>query len=1182
MNRRLVLFDQNEINGAMLFGGGLSTDIHPIQAFQNLSDVEIKDWIKNNLGDDSDAVMLVGGNAFKWLRQFIHFGVRGENYSDCAKLYRLPLGTGNFAKCCTEVPNSKEIQEFMTPEFTKHVDFSWFRYKCISDYESAIKFLDWLDSLPENEDFGYDIEASGMPLDKWFEWSGAAISTTKIAGFLSFTDLRHNCTSEQYQYILIKLRDFLVKRQEHIWTYNVQYEYQVSHRMLGCDLHSLCDASVINVLDGYHLKKYSLKWTAARVLYTDVWDAEFDYISELIDSMLFEEVGKLKKDKQKVLKVTPENFKYTPEWQELSKIYPNDIDEMEKLMIEFWPNSQFMSISSRILSLYCCRDAHYTLLIYKAKENEYSKEAFKVFLDNTRLGARLHSSGLYIDEEFRLKYHIESLKLMAWGITYCATARCVIKMKKHSSKMANIKKYSPVAVKLLNENHFYNGNSLEIVKYILSTNIDTMDTNPIGINDGSLLMTYGPEFAENFIDLVTEAMKKADMIKLNKKTGNWEIKSKLDSGVVRKKKLLGILAEDVKPLLGLDKLKLGPKHEELEKYLYYERAYKELTKVSETQLNDINNIPTSIYAFGQMWELDEYYKYISDNYFPSRSPEENDKMCEDFANLYKAESAYLAAILESTQQLNGAEKFYENLGITTIEDAFNHFMGEWKRVYEGTPVDQTSYPEKMYTLAYQFYNDPASDQVKEVWSNFNGYIAQSQFFKYLDKEYELYSQPFKESDLDNRLFFMRKLTISYLLQKKYSKVDSTYICGMFKANNRFVIEGPDHIPIRYADPDEPGAIEKCFVHYEVNTKNSKRWSSGFHTILSHADLKDCIITPPGIGPDGQIIPGGGDFVMTYYDISSAEVKAAGFASQDPDLIAKFEAGEDIYIYSAKLYLKDFDSLPKDEKKIWRKRFKTIFLGVLYGLGKNSLAERLNCSVEESEKIIQSLYTSFPKLREYVENQQMYPIQHGGYINTMLGDKLKLIDYETMEKSSSQKEKRGLEAAVKRKGVNFAVQGGCAAIMASGFEETIVESIREGWKNPLQPIIVVHDSNTNYVPTSMIFDIRKFYDTYYTGYCRSIGPRITLLFDLLVGDSYERAMEMKQIDDNTIEFKGSAYSMIKIYNKIMNCKDLKVECDHKLEELIPSWVEHPIQRFIMEKSTCIIKDISSYTVRFKRY
>ena len=77
-------------------------------------------------------------------------------------------------------------------------------------------------------------------------------------------------------------------------------------------------------------------------------------------------------------------------------------------------------------------------------------------------------------------------------------------------------------------------------------------------------------------------------------------------------------------------------------------------------------------------------------------------------------------------------------------------------------------------------------------------------------------------------------------------------------------------------------------------------------------------SPYHIDENGNIV--NEDFIETYFDISSAEVKAAGFASGDPDLIDKFNKGEDIYVYSAKLYLGDkFDKLDEKDKKMWRKR-----------------------------------------------------------------------------------------------------------------------------------------------------------------------------------------------------------------------------------------------------------------------
>lgn len=871
MNRRIVLIDQNEVQNVMSFYGcGLGNEIYTIQSLQSLNEEDLKASL--TLGP-TDAVMLVGGGAFKFLQQFYHFGVRSENYFDCSKLTRLSIEGGAFVKVVLELPKKEEVEKFMDPSFTVPVDFSWFKYKVIHTFQEAVNFLNYLDSLPENQDYGFDYEASGMPLEKQFEISGAAICTEQYGGFISFTDLRHNSTQQEYYQVLELLGKFLVKRMSHVWTYNMQYEFQVSHRMLGVDLYNLCDASVYNVLDGYHLKKYSLKWTAQRILGANVWDTEFDYISDLIDSMLFEEVGRLKAEKHKVLKVTKSNFKDTSEWKELCKRYPEYINEFESLILEYWGNA-FMPIPSEILGKYCNLDAFYTLMIHKKEESMYTEDARQTFLDNIRLGARLHSSGLYIDEPFRLRYEQESLKLMAYAITYNAEARCWIKMEKHSKKMNDLSNYNPVAIKLLKDNKFFNGDTVEICKHILSTHIDTIDAFELGVNEGLLMINYGEAFAVEFLRLVRESMEEAGMIKEMKKTKTKVIKQKIEANIVGKKKFLGILADKIKPLLGIDKIDFnGDKHLELEKYLYYERAFKELTKISLKQLNDINNIPDKIYIFGKELGLLEYSDFISENYFKCKSPIENDEICLEMAQLYKSESAYLAAIFESTQQLPGAEEYYKNLGIETIDDAFKHFMIDWEKRCKGTPAEQTAYPEKVYKLALEFYRNPGCDQVKEVWSNFNGYIAQEQFFKYVSDQYLEYGKPFDPSDLKDTFFFMRKFVINYLIYKKYAKVLSTYINGMFKQNNCWVIESKDHIPIRYADPGEPGAVEKCFVHYEVNTKSSKRWSSGFHTIISHADLKDCIRTPYHLDDLGNIIDEG--FIETYFDINEKLVSLRG-------------------------------------------------------------------------------------------------------------------------------------------------------------------------------------------------------------------------------------------------------------------------------------------------------------------
>ena len=878
MYRRIVLVDQEETkNYASLFGRGFGNNIYTLQALQSMDEENLKKFLTFGEGE---AIMLIGAEPFRFLKQYYHFGIRSENYYDCSKLRRLSIEGGAFVKEVLDIPTDEEINDFLDPDFTKKVEFPGFKQYIIHTYQDAMSFLDTIDSLPLDTDLGFDYEASGMPLDVWFEISGASIATENYSGFISFTDIRHQVGKEsnEYQYLLKRLGEILVKRMSHVWAYNMQYEFQVSHRMLGVDLYNLCDASVVNTMDGNHMKKYSLKWTGQNVLEVNTWDVEFDKISDLIDSMLFTEEGKLKKDKHQVLKVDQTNFDQTPEWAELIRRYPQYESEFRSLILEYWGNA-FMCIPSEILGYYCNLDAFYTLMIYKKRQNDYSQDCWNVNLDNIRLGCRLMSSGLYIDEPFRAKYENYCHEMMAWGITYCAIARCYVKMQKHQALANNIKRYKPVAVKLLEDGQFYQGDIMEITKNLLYNNLDTMDTTETGLNEGKIAMKFGDKFASELVDIVKAAMCEVKM------------KGKIDEGIKRKKKILTVISEKLIPIIGLDKIKLGEKHNELEKYMYYQRAYKELLRVSGNQLCDIQNIPDKIYLFGKYMSLLEYADFVSDNYFKCKSPLENDEIAYEFTMLYRPQTSFLAAMIESTQQLPETDKFYSSRGITDINVGFNEFMKEWENYFKNGHLSQL-YPEKAFTLALEHYQSPkkekdtkkskegnpvyiynCSDKVKEMWTDFNGWTAQAQFFPDIAGQYKSYETMFDPTDMQDDFYFMRKLTLNYLLFKKYSKLNSTYVGsdGMFKKNNRFVIENEDHIPLRYADPTEPGAVEKCFVHYEVQTKSSKRWSSGFHTIISHGDCKDVLCPPPVKDENGNIIPGKHNQFLTYFDISSAEV-----------------------------------------------------------------------------------------------------------------------------------------------------------------------------------------------------------------------------------------------------------------------------------------------------------------------
>ena len=80
------------------------------------------------------------------------------------------------------------------PNDTKNRKLTFFAYKVLKadlfyTHDETLKFLEWIKCLPLNEPLGFDYEASGMPLDKWFEISGASLCNNLFGAFISFTDL---------------------------------------------------------------------------------------------------------------------------------------------------------------------------------------------------------------------------------------------------------------------------------------------------------------------------------------------------------------------------------------------------------------------------------------------------------------------------------------------------------------------------------------------------------------------------------------------------------------------------------------------------------------------------------------------------------------------------------------------------------------------------------------------------------------------------------------------------------------------------------------------------------------------------------------------------------------------------------------------------------------------------------
>lgn len=315
------------------------------------------------------------------------------------------------------------------------------------------------------------------------------------------------------------------------------------------------------------------------------------------------------------------------------------------------------------------------------------------------------------------------------------------------------------------------------------------------------------------------------------------------------------------------------------------------------------------------------------------------------------------------------------------------------------------------------------------------------------------------------------------------------------------------------------------------------------------------------------------------------MRTLAYRSGDKNLIDLFETGQDVYIYTAKSMLGEekWNKFDKAEKKKWRKVFKVVYLAVAYRMSAKTLGEQLNVPESEAQGYITSLFNQFPTLEKFIEANSQYPINNGGYINTELGDYLRVTAYRYLYDNDPRFPGRKrinnrIVAKLGSAGINYRIQSFSAVSLASGFEHVAQEALDRNML--IRNIIVVHDSCENLVNINYLFEIKQFYDKHFLQYAKD-KYGIFFNYDLEVGLSYGEMMGVKPIDDNTVEITGTGSVLRQLLWKIENESDLRVSIDTPMDDIVCKIETNPIRRFIKDKQCCMEMDESNYTIRLTK-
>lgn len=135
------------------------------------------------------------------------------------------------------------------------------------------------------------------------------------------------------------------------------------------------------------------------------------------------------------------------------------------------------------------------------------------------------------------------------------------------------------------------------------------------------------------------------------------------------------------------------------------------------------------------------------------------------------------------------------------------------------------------------------------------------------------------------------------------------------------------------------------------------------------------------------------------DFSQQEPRILAHMSHDNQLISAYKEGKDLYAHIGHLALKvpyedcleHFpDGRVNPEGKARRNKMKAIVLALMYGKGTKALAEDLKISLEEASELINSFFTEFARVKNFIDSSQMFAKTYG-YVKTFWGRKRRLPD-----------------------------------------------------------------------------------------------------------------------------------------------------------------------------------------------
>jgi DNA polymerase-1 len=235
------------------------------------------------------------------------------------------------------------------------------------------------------------------------------------------------------------------------------------------------------------------------------------------------------------------------------------------------------------------------------------------------------------------------------------------------------------------------------------------------------------------------------------------------------------------------------------------------------------------------------------------------------------------------------------------------------------------------------------------------------------------------------------------------------------------------------------------------------------------------------------IPSAIDRVFLSADYSQIELRVIAHFSGDEAFIQAFKNNEDIHAATAsKIFGIPLDEVTSEQ----RRQAKSANFAISYGSSAFGLGQNLNISRKDAQFLIDGYFATYPKVREFMDNQ-ISIARDQGYVETMMGRRRYLHDI-----NSNNATVRGF---AERNAINAPIQGSAADII----KIAMIKIFKEFSKRNLQSqmIMQVHDE-LNFDVLKSELDIVT--ELVRNGMQNAIHLKVPLLVDLGVGENWLEA------------------------------------------------------------------------------